>query len=155
MSAGNALEADWSEPWRDEHLLRKLYWEDGSSSHEIADDLNCSYRTVLRWMEKYDIPRRDQAEATSRRTREEHATHRFTTNGYERWVSYHDGERLGVYVHQLLACLDHDPYEVFDAETHVHHVTGHGLDNRAESLELLTASEHSRLHADGDGLEQG
>lgn len=151
MGQANALESDWAEqPWQVEGTLRRLYVDGGKSTHEIADDLGCTHPTVLRWMEKFSIPTREQSEATSRSTRKEYATHQFTEKGYERWVSYHDGKRPDVHVHQLLACLDHDPHEVFAPDTEVHHTTGHGLDNRPEAVELLTASEHSKHHADAD-----
>lgn len=151
MAHADASEADWPEhPWQIKGTLQRLYVEEGKSAHEIADELGCSHPTVLRWMGKFDIPTREQSEATSRKTRKEYATHQFTEKGYERWVTYFDGKRPDVHVHQLLACLDHDPHEVFAPDTEVHHTTGHGLDNRPEAIELLTASEHSKYHADAE-----
>lgn len=124
-----------------------MYVDKGKSSHEIADELGCSHPTILRWMGKFDISTREQSEATRQGSREEYATHQFTANGYERWTSHHDGERSRVFVHQLLACLNHDPHEVFSPDTNVHHVTGHGLDNRPEAVEVLTIAEHNKHHA--------
>ena len=154
MPHANALEVDWGvDPWRKKSTLQRLYVDEGKSVREIADELGCSDSTVRYWMQKFDIPRRGQTTASRLSQREEYATHRFTNNGYERWVTYYEGERPSLWVHQLLACLEYDPHEVFDPNTDVHHVTGHGLDNRPEAIELLTASEHSKHHAEADPPE--
>lgn len=49
-------------------------------------------------------------------------------------------------VHQLLACLKYEPSKVFDSSNHIHHKNTHKFDNRLENLELMSTSEHMKLH---------
>lgn len=150
MMPGNALTSEWGTPWRDEETLRQLYHEEGMTLQEVGDELGCSHATVKDWMERHGVPIRSQSEANQGKVRVERATHRFTGGGYEEWQSWHDGDYDTVQVHQLLACLNHDPHEVFAPETVVHHKSGHPRDNRPGNVEVLTRSEHSRLHAQED-----
>jgi hypothetical protein len=39
-------------------------------------------------------------------------------------------------------------------DEHVHHINGNRTDNRLENLELLSASEHHRLHATPEVMKQ-
>lgn len=47
-------------PWRNERRLRTLYVEQGLSAREVAIEIDCGKATVLTWLDKYDIPRRQQ-----------------------------------------------------------------------------------------------
>lgn len=62
------------------------------------------------------------------------------------------GEDVTVYEHQLNACLDHDPRDVFDPDNHVHHLNGVRCDNRPENLAVVDAELHVDQHLNGDGL---
>lgn len=42
-------------PFHDEDTLRELYWEDGLTQREIAEELDCGFLTVQRWMDRFDI----------------------------------------------------------------------------------------------------
>ena len=46
-------------PWQNEETLKELYINQKMILSEIADKLGCTAPTVLRWMEKYDIDRRN------------------------------------------------------------------------------------------------
>lgn len=43
------------EPYKDEELLRELYWEEGLTQRQIAERLGCSQTPIQTWMDKYDI----------------------------------------------------------------------------------------------------
>ncbi|MCD2203828.1 hypothetical protein LPA46_10775 [Halobacterium sp. KA-6] len=58
---------DAHHPWRDESLLHELYWKQELSTVKIADELGCTQQTVSKWMQKFDIPRRDPREAAPNR----------------------------------------------------------------------------------------
>lgn len=43
-------------PWRDEELLRDLYQQQGLSTYDIADRLDCYPGTVQKWLHEFNIP---------------------------------------------------------------------------------------------------
>lgn len=70
--------------------------------------------------------------------------------GYERWRHRYDGQMDNLSHHQLIACLDHDPHEVFAPDTNVHHgPIEHPLANWAGNLEVMTNIDHGRHHQKG------
>lgn len=54
MKVSNKTDA----PWQDEEVLRQKYWAEGKQMSEVADELGCSYSTVLKWMQKHGVERR-------------------------------------------------------------------------------------------------
>lgn len=49
--------------YKDEDLLKRLYWNEEMSIYDIADKLNVSYKTIYNYMEKFEIKRRSLSEA--------------------------------------------------------------------------------------------
>jgi len=47
-------------PWQDKETLKELYVEKGMTTTEIGDMLGCGEGTVWRWLDKYDIERRNR-----------------------------------------------------------------------------------------------
>lgn len=90
-----------SKPWQEAETLRQLYWVEGLSLADIGEKFDRGQHTILYWMDKHGIERRDPAEATTQATRVEYATRFIGQNGYERWSDWISGERVAV--HQLLA----------------------------------------------------
>lgn len=138
--------------YRDEALLSHLYEELGYSMADMAEELDCSVSTISYWMEKFGIERRghggtDSDEYTS-------LTH---VGSYRAWVDAHDDEPEIAYVHQLLACMNTNPYLVFMDGTHVHHKLPEAPAIDVEkNVEVLPIAEHHRRHRDGkltDSLE--
>lgn len=56
-----------SRPWTDRDRLVELYWDKELSQAEIAEELDCSIKTVERWFRKFDIETRDPAVVGRRR----------------------------------------------------------------------------------------
>jgi len=148
-------------PWRDEERLRRMYWEEEMSSQDIADELGCSYGAVLRWMDKYGIPRRDRIEASklagaaeaAREATEVDWVPYIVSNGYEVWRDTRTGNEVSV--HQLLAVANgFDPHKVFRDGTVAHHRSGHRRDNRRENIEVMELGVHSHLHNTGESVEE-
>lgn len=54
-----------------------------------------------------------------------------------------------VYIHQLVACLENDPCEVFGDEFDVHHCNHVPWDNRPENVALEKAYDHRCAHLEG------
>jgi len=46
------------EDYKKEEVLAKLYWSDGLTIHQIADELGCGHATVGRWMKNHGIKSR-------------------------------------------------------------------------------------------------
>jgi|APHM01.1.fsa_nt_gi Putative ATPase subunit of terminase (gpP-like). len=45
-------------PWRDRERLCELYWGQGLTQQEIADEFSCDPDTIQKWMSRYGIPTR-------------------------------------------------------------------------------------------------
>jgi len=127
-----------------ENRLRELYWEDGLSLRDVADELDVSDNSVRSWMDHYGIERPSRAESV----RVNRAGFRTDARGYEVWHTSHGQTHIRLTVHRLLAIAnDADPRSVFDGDHHVHHRNGVPWDNRPDNVELLTLGEHRRVHA--------
>lgn len=131
-------------PWRNERLLRRLYVEEGLTTYEIAERFGCGSGTIKGSLKRCEIDARPPGWKVATG-----ATHSFD-HRYERWLFQYDGEKKHMTVHQLLACLNYNPHEVFADGTHVHHKSGHGFDNRPDNLQVLPADEHQKLHHEKD-----
>jgi transposase-like protein len=129
------------EPYQNENVLRDLYVERGMSMAEIANEFGVKSSLIDYWLKKHDIQTRDVQEHQKR------VSANFkTVGGYERWSSYdpkHENNRF-VQTHRLLAVAEHGFDAVCDMD--VHHKNGIPWDNRPGNIELLTRSEHTRLH---------
>lgn len=148
-------------PWRDEDTLQRLYWEEEMTTTEIGDELGCSSGSVLRWMEKHDIPRRSRYEASrlagcleaAREARRVDWVPYTISKGYEIWRD--SGTGNDVAVHQLLAIANGaDPHEVFREGTVAHHRSSHRRDNRPENIEVMERGVHSRTHGIDEWTEE-
>jgi hypothetical protein len=151
MSTNDLKPIESIEPWHDEETLRYLYHEREMTQTEIAEMFEVTPGTISYWLDKHDIDAR-YAEWEGRTGRNnpnwvEYAS--YAVDGYAIWTSRNtDGNVDRVQVHQLLACVENDPYDVFSGDTHVHHVNTHPWDNRIENLEVLNNSDHRQKHCD-------
>jgi len=135
-------------PYRDEEVLRSCYYEQKLSLNETAEKLGVECpKTISYWMEKHGLDRRDRLEAL----KEDEFRPSFTDAGYMVFVSSSNGEQNTVTGHQVLACLNDDPHEVFADNTHVHHKIGTTIDFPG-NLEVLTVKEHHRKHVEDEVL---
>lgn len=137
--------------YRTEWWLRDLYHLLGMNTVEIAELLGLSDSTVYDWMDRHDIPRR----TGNRFERKEYATYSHHARGYPKWDSWsgEDQEQRTLLVHRLLAVAEFG----FDAvsDNVVHHKNGIKWDNRRSNLELMSHSDHSRMHGKERAVEMG
>lgn len=148
MTVGSVTRED-SPRYRDEEVLRRLYWDEELNSYEVADRFGVSGATITKWMDRLGVPTRPQTEAQKLSNGKNRASYRTTVNGYEQWTSSNSGgESKHVFVHRLVAVAEFG----FDtvAGTHVHHDNGVRWDNRPSNLKVLSPGEHAKHHVESD-----
>jgi len=143
--------------YKDATWLEEKYWEEGLSTHEISDIVDVNHGTIVYWMDKHDIPRRDASTAMRKSVGVNRARFYTCSAGHEKWkASDTEGGEEVCAVHRLAAV----GWFGWDAVTgnDVHHENKVPWDNREENLTPMTDSEHMRHHAkefkDKDGIEQ-
>jgi hypothetical protein len=134
-----------------EEILREQYVEREKTLKELEEEWGVSRGTIHYWLDKYDIERRQPVT-----TRVERATYYTDVEGYEKASSYisSEGKVARVRVHQLLACLSHEPEEVFSPDKHVHHRSEIPWLNIPGNLELLSPEEHQQAHQADEWAEE-
>jgi len=131
--------------WRDEQTLNELYHGEGLTLVEVGERLGCTDNTILRWMKRHGIPRRDEVEQLDKWRRCQPAHYRTAFNGYEEWKSKHNGKQDTALVHRLVVVAESGLPNTSDWV--VHHKNGIQWDNRPCNLEVLTDSDHKKHHA--------
>lgn len=133
--------------YRHECGLRYLYHTLGWTQTRIADRYNVSQPTISRWLAIHGIEARKTGSVSVYSQERGDTEYMFIDARY-------GDERVVCYVHQLLACRDNDPHDVFDGETVVHHrFPSPAAIDIQENVVVLTQSEHVQLHMEGDTLD--
>jgi len=125
--------------YKDPEYLREAYWNRRLSTREMADESDCSGRTIIRWMEHHGIDRRSVSEARGPLSLKTHP------RGYEWFQGRDNGDPVHIYHHRLLAVAHYGFDSV--AECVVHHRNNIPWDNRPENIELLPDETHKQIHA--------
>lgn len=140
--------SEWTER-PDPDRLRELYHGDRMNIREIGKKYGVSYRTAWTWLDDAGIERRSKSMAKVLR---DPGVYFGSQNGYERVAAGYQGEQYTVLVHRLIAIGEFG----FDtvAGNDVHHKNGVPWDNRPSNLEILSHSDHARLHRE-EQIERG
>ena len=143
--------------YKDPDWLEQKYWDEGLNTHEMADIVDMNHGTIVYWMDKHDIPRRDASTAIRRAVGVNYARFYTCTSGHEKWkASDTEGGEEVCAIHRLAAIA----WFGWDAVVgnDVHHDNKIPWDNREENLTPMTDSEHMQHHAkefkDKSGVEQ-
>lgn len=134
-----------SDAWRDPSTLRERYVEQEQTTQQMADALGCTRKTINKWLNHHEIPRRDPDEERRRGVLQKPAGFRTRADGYERLTSRSSEGRDMVYHHRLLAVLKYGFDSIQGRE--VHHRNNIPWDNRFENIELIEKSDHGEMHA--------
>lgn len=139
-------------------ILYKEYITEGNSTHTIAKKYNVYQNDVTRLLDKYNIPKRTNHEW---RTAEEGykikrdgyilvkmSNHPFSTCNYikEHRIIMEEYLLNNNPSHYALIEIEGVEGKWLDPNLVVHHKNYKRDDNRIENLQLMTKSEHSRLH---------
>jgi len=133
------------EPWKQEQTLVQLYHEQGLSQYDIADKFDVTQPTIGYWMNELDVDTRQSASEL-----DSGDVWGGECDGYRQYLVPDVDGTASVYEHQLTALLDHSIEEVFGDGQVVHH----WLDSQVAvdlpaNLELMSASNHMKLHQQG------
>jgi len=130
--------------YQEEDWLREKYLDEQMSSRQIANVAGCSHRTILNWLDKFNIETREAKQDQI------YAGYNQHSGGYMRWQTQVGVEntKKGVLVHRLLAVAEYGYDEVVSKV--VHHKNGIKWDNRPDNIELMDNFEHSCLHNPSD-----
>lgn len=136
--------------YRDGQTLRDLYHGEEMTIPEIADYFGVADSTIHRWIERNNIDTRVRGTGKL-----PYVSLDMDGQGYERWKDRDGGDHTTVRVHQLLAiACGESPCDIFGSGNHVHHLNGIPWDNRAENIEIVSASEHGSVHFTGSRNSQ-
>lgn len=117
--------------------LGKLYWKDGKSQSEIAEQCDCSVGLVSKLMKEQGIPVRGGYDG-------EPSIYTGTQQGYERCYVRDGDETQKFLLHRLVAVMEFGFDAVKDMD--VHHKNELKWDNRPSNIELMSTAEHSSYH---------
>lgn len=131
-------------PWQDKKILKKHYEERNMSARDLADKFSCNKSTILKWLRKHNIARRDRGQAVALSRINAPISITTTKRGYEYVFSTFRNQQYRVAIHRLLAVSEYG----FDAvnDKAIHHKNNIPWDNRPSNIEPLSNSEHSSLH---------
>jgi DNA-directed RNA polymerase specialized sigma24 family protein len=120
--------------WDSPENLVEMYWEEEMTLEEIGAEVGVSTTTVHRRMKDHGIATRGPGPWTTL------STYRTSLEGVEEASDSH----RTVDIHRLLMVAEHGVSALQDRD--VHHKTKIPFDNRPKELQLLSHSEHTRLH---------
>ena len=150
----------------DKEQLKKLYEEEGRGVTELAAYFGCSPLTIRRHLHRHGIRVRSQSEEMSgRKLAPEHRDKviktlrqgalwdnpnwkggRSVSKGRKKDGQYAVLLIDGRYVPEHRYVMEQSMGRKLHRDEHVHHIDGNKLNNDPHNLQVLTASEHTKLH---------
>lgn len=135
--------------------LVQEYVDKERTMRSIGNECGVSPATILKWLRRHGIESRTATEHLKKDT----VTFVQLRRGYVRATAKRPNgvDQDYCMVHQLVAIADGaDPHKVFsNGDYHVHHKNEVPWDNRPDNLELLSSSDHAKLHGQKRNCAEG
>lgn len=133
--------------------LTRLYIDEEKSAYDIARIYDVTHTIIFRRLKEYGIPMRSHAEANrvshgGEKSRNWNGGKRTHSDGYIqiRMKDHPNADGCG-YVYEHRYVMEQHLGRYLRSDEHVHHINENKKDNRIENLQILTNSEHAKLHA--------
>lgn len=134
----------------------KLYHEQLLSLEEIGKKVGCSRQRLARWMNYWEIPRRECIEASRLQRKKEGAErgpnwrggqwcHKATETWFT-WVPEHPRKRPNGGVCTYVLAAEDRLGRYLNKGEHVHHLDANRSNNVGDNLCVMTGSQHAVLH---------
>lgn len=132
--------------------LERLYLEKLLSINEIAKKFDVSAVIIRRRLIEYGIPLRNHKES-NKVSNSLHKNHKWkggkkiNQNGYVMVLKPEHPHAVGIgYVYEHRIVMEEHLGRILKTDEQVHHINEIKTDNRIENLQILSPSEHAKLH---------
>ena len=131
--------------YQEKEWLEEEYYGNKRTTTDMADECGVCAATITRWMDKYDLDRRDKSVAFAMAWGYSANIHLYA-NGYDYLTHSENNEKHQIKHARLLAALWNDR-DLF-GDWIVHHKNGLSWDDREKNLEVIESqTEHARRHS--------
>lgn len=136
-----------------EKVLYQKYVVDEISQIKIAKEFNVSLAIIKKYLDRYNIPTRNHKDSNKVSNSGE-KNHKWNggiyclTSGYTRiYVTVHPSLNAPGYIYEHRNVVEEHLGRYLEKDEHVHHLNGIKSDNRLENLQVMSNSEHQKIHA--------
>jgi transcriptional regulator with XRE-family HTH domain/uncharacterized protein (DUF1330 family) len=134
------------------NTLKFKYEFQKTSIIKLAREFDVSARIISKYLERYQIPLRNHKESnrvsnSGSDNPKWNGGKRYHSDGYIQVLVPNHPHSVGCgYVYEHRVIMEQHVGRFLERDEHVHHLNGNKTDNRIENLQLLSASEHAKLH---------